>query len=312
VSYDVVCLGRPFLDLVLTGLPRVPAPGSELSGDDLHVSAGGIANVALGLNRLGLRTALLSPRGSDFAGREVARMLTAEGVDWIGPEQPRGAVTIALPIEGERTMMTFDPGNEPPEADELESLSPRAVVGDHPRLNAPGARRYVGAGYEDAVAAEGNVAAVVGVGDTVIVNEVEAAILTRERDPEQACRVLAATAATAVVTLGARGAVACSASGRHACAAPALAAVDTVGAGDLFIAAYIWADLAGLALPDRLNWAVLYASLSIRVATTVAGAVGLQELLDEGAARGLTAPERGRFRHWNPEEGEKDGSRQAV
>jgi sugar/nucleoside kinase (ribokinase family) len=312
VSYDVACLGRPFLDLVLTGLPRLPAPGSELSGDDLHVSPGGIANVALGLTRLGLRTALLSPRGSDFAGREVARMLTAEGVDWLGPEHPRGAVTIALPIEGERTMMTFDPGNDAPQPAELEALSPRAVVGDHPWLSAPGARRYVGAGYEDAVAAGNDVAAVVGVGDTVIVNEVEAAILTGERDPGQACRMLAATAATAVVTLGARGALACSAGEQHACAAPALAAVDTLGAGDLFIAAYIWADLCGAALPERLQWAVLSASLSVRVPTTVAGAARLQELLDEGAARGLTAPVRARSRHWTPEEGEQDGSRQAV
>jgi sugar/nucleoside kinase (ribokinase family) len=312
VSYDVACLGRPFLDLVLTGLPRLPAPGSELSGDGLHVSPGGIANVALGLSRLGLRTALLSPRGCDFAGRELARMLAAEGVDWSGPEHPRGAVTIAVPIEGERTMMTFDPGNDPPQPAELDALSPRAVVGDHPWLTAPGARRYVGAGYEDAVAAKQDAAAVVGVGDTVIVNEVEAAILTGERDPDRACELLAATAATAVVTLGARGAVACSAGARHAWAAPALAAVDTLGAGDLFIAAYIWADLSGLPLRDRLQWAVLYASLSVRVPTTVAGAARLGELLDEGAARGLVAPEHARSRHLTPEEGDQDGSRQAV
>jgi sugar/nucleoside kinase (ribokinase family) len=162
------------------------------------------------------------------------------------------------------------------------------------------------------MAAKRNAAAVVGVGDTVIVNEVEAAILTGERDPEQACRVLAASAATAVVTMGARGAIACAAGERHACAAPALATVDTLGAGDLLIAAYIWADLSGLALPDRLQWAVLYASLSVRVPTTVAGAARLRELLDEGAARGLTAPERGRSRLWTPEEGDQDGSRQAV
>jgi len=309
---DVACLGRPFLDLVLTGLPHLPDPGSELSGDDLHVSAGGIANVAVGLSRLGLRTALLSPRGCDFLGREVARMLTVEGVEWIGPEQPRGAVTIALPIDGERTMLTFDPGNEAPGAAALASLHPRAVVGDHPWLTAPGARRYVGAGYEDAVAANGDVASVIGVGDTVIVNEVEAAILTGEADPGQACRALATAVPTAVVTLGGRGVVACERAELHACAAPAFAAVDTLGAGDLFIAAYIWADLCGLAMPERLQWAVLYASLSVRVATTVAGAARLQELLDEGAARGLTTPERGRSRLCPPEEGEKDGSRQAV
>jgi sugar/nucleoside kinase (ribokinase family) len=312
VTADVVCLGRPFLDLVLTGLPHLPEPGSELSGDQLHSSAGGIANVALGLSRLGLQATLLSPRGCDFAGREVARMLGVEGIDWIGPEQPRGAVTIALPIGGERTMMTFDPGNHAPAASELASLAPRAVVGDHPWLTVPGARRYVGAGYEDAVAAKGDLAAVVGLGDTMIVNEVEAEILTGEEDPGRACRALAAAVPTAVVTLGARGVVAFSESELHSCTAPELTAVDSLGAGDLFIAAYVWADLSGLAIQDRLHWAVLYASLSVRVPTTVAGAPRLQELLDEGAARGLEQPERVRSQLWNPEEGDKDGSRQAV
>jgi ribokinase len=311
VSYDVVCLGRPFLDLVLTGLPHLPGPGSELSGDALHASAGGSANVGLGLSRLGLRTALLSPRGCDFAGREVARMLTAEGVDWIGPEHPRGAVTIAVPIDGDRTMMTFDPGNDAPERADLEALGPRAVVGDHPFLTAAGARRYVGAGYEDAVAAKGDLAVVIGSGDTVIVNEVEATILTGEDDPEEACRALAAAVRTAVVTLGARGVVAFAGGERHACAAPAVTVTDTLGAGDLFIAAYIWADLCGLSLPDRLQWAALYASLSVRVPTTRAGAAPLQDLLDEGAARGLERP-RADAPHGNPKGGEQDDSRQVL
>ena len=36
-------------------------------------------------------------------------------------------------------------------------------------------------------------------------------------------------------------------------AAPAVDARDTTGAGDLFMAAYVWGDLAGLPLPERLR-----------------------------------------------------------
>ena len=43
-------------------------------------------------------------------------------------------------------------------------------------------------------------------------------------------------------------------------------------------------------LEERLRWAVLYAALSVRVATAVAGAVTLRALLEEGAARAATAP----------------------
>jgi sugar/nucleoside kinase (ribokinase family) len=69
-------------------------------------------------------------------------------------------------------------------------------------------------------------------------------------------------------------------------------AVDTTGAGDLFNAAYVWADHWGAPLEERLRWAVLYAALSVRVATAVAGAVTLRALLEEGAEHGLTSPVR--------------------
>jgi ribokinase len=78
-----------------------------------------------------------------------------------------------------------------------------------------------------------------------------------------------------VVTVGARGAVYAGRDGAARAEAPAVKAVDTNGAGDLFAAAWVWADLAGVPVEDRLRLAVTYASLSVRVATTHAGALTL-------------------------------------
>ena len=66
--------------------------------------------------------------------------------------------------------------------------------------------------------------------------------------------------------------------------------IDTTGAGDLLAAAYIWADLSGAELEERLRWAVLYAGLAVCTPTGIGGAVDLETLLREGASRGLTAP----------------------
>jgi sugar/nucleoside kinase (ribokinase family) len=66
--------------------------------------------------------------------------------------------------------------------------------------------------------------------------------------------------------------------------------VDTTGAGDLLVAAYIWADLGGAEALDRLRWAVLYASLGVTAPTGVGGAQTDVELVAAGAARGLEPP----------------------
>jgi sugar/nucleoside kinase (ribokinase family) len=51
--------------------------------------------------------------------------------------------------------------------------------------------------------------------------------------------------------------------------APAIKAtpLDTTGAGDLLVAAYIWGDLRGASAEECLRWAVLYAGLSIATPT---------------------------------------------
>ena len=79
----------------------------------------------------------------------------------------------------------------------------------------------------------------------LIVNEREARNLTGLTDPLEAGRRIAARGCPVIVTRGEHGAVAVAPDGRvvEAAAAPATAA-DTVGAGDLFTAAFVLADLA--------------------------------------------------------------------
>jgi sugar/nucleoside kinase (ribokinase family) len=80
---------------------------------------------------------------------------------------------------------------------------------------------------------------------TLIVNAGEAVLITGQSDPEEGAVILARLVATAIVTLGADGAVAASGGIVAHAEAPRQPARALSGAGDVFAAAYVWADLAG-------------------------------------------------------------------
>ena len=51
----------------------------------VEYTPGGIANVALGLTRLGVDAAIWAPVGDDISGRVLNGLLADEGIDWVGP-----------------------------------------------------------------------------------------------------------------------------------------------------------------------------------------------------------------------------------
>jgi ribokinase len=276
---DVVCAGSVFLDLTFEGLEELPGPGRERFARDLHATPGGVAITAIGLVRLGLRAAVVAPLGSDFAGVLVRRQLEAEGVVCAGPETGRTPVAAVLPVGDERAFVTFEPPMEIDPA-AIAELGPRAVVTglDGLDLAPSGTAVYAGGADREADRFARRLPGGVARARALLVNRSEALRLTGEHDAESAALALAESVRTAVVTCGAEGAVAAEEGESVAVAAPAVGVRDTTGAGDLFTAAYVWGDLAGLPLEERLRRAVVYAALSVRRATGAEGAPTRDEL----------------------------------
>jgi sugar/nucleoside kinase (ribokinase family) len=280
MGVDLAVATTAFVDLTLVGLEAVPRPGQERYARDLLRSPGGGAITAIGAARLGLDVAFASPLGADVEGRELANALVEEGVACVGGECERSAITVVMPVEDDRAFVTYDPSAHVP-GEILGALAPRAVVaglGDL-ELAPEGAWIYVSTGDADAAAYAGRLPAALARARAIVVNEPEALLLTGASDVEAAAHALAEHAATAVVTLGPGGAIAAGDGELWRADAPQTEVVDPTGAGDLFIAAYIWADLGGEQPADRLAWASLYAAMSIGVPTGIAGAARLDELL---------------------------------
>ena len=84
-------------------------------------------------------------------------------------------------------------------------------------------------------------------------NEEEAAILADSEDPETQCARLAARCPLVVVKRGAAGAEAAAGEKRWRVNAPKIEAIDTTGAGDAFVAAFLAARLSGADIQPALE-----------------------------------------------------------
>jgi sugar/nucleoside kinase (ribokinase family) len=268
MKVDVACVGSPFLDLIFRGLAAIPVPGEEQLARELVIVPGAIANVAFALNQLGLDAVVCAPIGRDPAGRLLRELMADAGVRWVGRDAESTPVSVALPVGGDRAFVTAGP---PPSVDTeaLRELAPRAVVVDLPSVDllpvVPAV--YAVVGDPEVQALSGSLPRSLTRLRALIVNDREARGLTGEADTEAAAHRLAALGTTVVVTCGGTGALAVDADAvSHRVEAPEVAVEDATGAGDLFTAAYVWADLAGRGLDDRLALATSYASLSLAAA----------------------------------------------
>jgi hypothetical protein len=239
---------------------------------------------------LGLSVVLVAPLGSGFGADVLRSTLQSEGVLVAGDAGEGSPPTTALLSTPEGVAMATVLGGGEPTADSVVTTAPRAVLISIGRshLAPPGAHAYLVTGGLE-LPGLGTLERMKGA-RALILNEREAGELSGARDPGQAALSLAVEGTTAVLTLGRRGAVAAEGEDLVRSEAPAVDVVDGTGAGDLFAAAYVWADLSGAPLADRLGWATLYAGLSVRRPTALAGALRLPELLQEGIARALRPP----------------------
>jgi len=265
MSVDVVCAGPPFLDIVFRGLARIPRAGEEALASEVVTVPGAMANVAFALRQLDLDAVVCSPKGTDPIGRLLAELMAEAGIPWIGEPTGSTSISVGLPIDGDRAFVTVL-SDTTVDVDAVNALAPRAVV-----LNLPVPDGLSSAALLYGVVGDPQVAILLRDGmepltrlRSLFVNEREARQLTGQAEAVAAAKELASRGCLVIVTRGADGATAATPDGQII-AVPAVVTdpPDTVGAGDLFTAAFIWADLRDLPVEECLRLATAYASLSL-------------------------------------------------
>lgn len=280
----VVC-GPLFLDLVMGHLDRLPNPGEELWCDACELVAGGAANQATALSRLGLHVELCSYVGADAAGQMVKELLAKQGVsDKRLVEIPRQSVTAAIGVGLDRAMVTCGTDSAP----ELRGTAPDLLMADLQALEAnrdiveqwrtEGTLVVGDVGWDETGKwAEEDLAAL-DITDVFVPNEDEACNYTRLKDPAAAGLLLAEECPLVVITLGGQGALVCQEQVTQVPAAPAKFR-DPTGAGDVFSAALSWALLAGRTAPEA-TWIANVAGAISTESQGGAGAPTEAELLE--------------------------------
>jgi sugar/nucleoside kinase (ribokinase family) len=278
-TFDVFLAGLLFFDIVFTGLDQAPTAGTERWARGMGSGPGGIANFAVALSRLGLRTSLSAAFGEDGYGRYCWDVLAGhEGIDLSRSRRFAGwhsPVTVSIACDHDRAMVTH--GHEPP-------LGADALIGDPPRcraavahlgparqewlerLHAGGVPVFADAGWDEVARSPELILQQMSFCHAFMPNADEAMRYTRTATPRAALAKLGDLVPVAVITMGRDGVLAVDASTGESASVAGLdvSVLDATGAGDVFGAGFVAGTLAGWPLVSRLKFANLGAALAVQ------------------------------------------------
>jgi ribokinase len=282
-------------------IPRPPLPGETLAADSLLVSPGGKgSNQAIQAARFGMAVEVLACVGRDAAGEAALRLWQAEGIITTRVErsdQPTGFAAILLEPDGNNRIIIAPGANLHLTADHLAKMAwtGAALVVSQLETPLPAVLAAFTAARAAGVPTLLNTApaptalpdSLWAVTDHVAANRIEAAQLTgmtAEAPPADLLRALRAkVAASAVLTLGADGAMLLADGPLLHLPALPVVAVDTTGAGDAFIGTYAACLAAALPQHQTLAACIAAGSLACRVRGVYASLAKREEILRHAA-----------------------------
>ena len=264
--------------------------------DSISLVIGGSAAItAVAAARLGLRVALAAAVGADPAGSFMLDQLAKEGVDVsavaIRDDVPTG-MTVALSRGGDRAILTALGAMASLTALDVpvalvarsqhvhassyflleDSLGP-GLAGILATARAAGATTSLDTNWDPSGRwGDERLAAAIAAADLLLPNEAEALRLSGAASLDAAARALSADGRKLVVKLGERGVLCAEGAAAHRVSVPAVAPVDTTGAGDCFNAGLIAGLLTGLALPQAAAFGCAVGALSTGAPGGTAGA----------------------------------------
>lgn len=284
-------VGNVNVDMILGEVAPWPMPGTEIMVDHSELRVGGsAANSALTWRALGIDFQFVANIGSDLYGEWMRDLLRPHSLAWRVSEGPSTVSVGVTHPDGERTFFTNQGHlHDLNWQDVRDGLDWPALAGGWLLVCGPflttqlaghladlfqHAERYdVGIAMDTGWPPQGWTEETVAAArdwlrstSVLLVNEAEAAALSGKADPREAGRVLASILCPGgftVVKIGQEGALVFSGSDEIHVPAPMVRVVDTIGAGDVFNAAFLKGLAEGSTLAAAAKFGVNSASRAI-------------------------------------------------
>lgn len=271
---DVVCVGNVVVDAVGVNVDKIPPEGSLALFDKVEMHLGGCANnTAVALAKLGLRVGLAAKVGADGLGEYCATTLSSYGVDVRGLKRSKTDSTsfsfIMIPKSGNRRILhtmaanaTFTAADIDPaiysgvkwavfgglallpglEGENLaQALKTAKAAGVRTAADTAINDRFTAKDWNDLFAPSYSLL------DVLFPSEEEAKAITGQSDPKKICETLKKRGVKiAGVKLGSEGSAVMTDEGYFRFPVYNVKCIDTLGAGDCFMAGFIAGMLRGL------------------------------------------------------------------
>ena len=281
----IMVVGSSNTDMVIK-TERLPAPGETvLGGQFVMVPGGKGANQAVAAARLGADVTFVARLGMDVFGDKALENFKQEGIDtkYISRDmkQPSGVALIFVDGKGENVIVVAPGANSALSAEDIESAEeqmstcssivlqleiPMSTV--ERAISLASAKRVRVILNPAPMCDNGLSASLLEKVEFLIANETEARMLLGlpndvEIYKRTALRLLDLGIGSAIITLGAKGALVVENGRVQAVSSPRVDAVDTTAAGDAFVGATSVALSLGMSLFDAAQFAGKAAAISV-------------------------------------------------
>ena len=297
-------IGRVNVDLLYSGLPRLPHPGEELysTGFSLQLG-GGVPATLVNLSRLGVPVRILTWLGEDQFSAFAKNEFLHCGAEPINLYEGNGMpvnLTAAMLTPGERTFVSYTDGigseddlllraYDAMRGTRVLEINPDGPIEVYRQLKQDGAILVLDMGWDDEMCFQ-KYHDLLEIADYYTPNLPESLRITGEDTPERAARALEHYFDRVIVKLDKGGCLIREEGREHVISSLSVPFADSTGAGDAFLSGLLYGLYHGASFAQS----VLYGNITGGKCVTAVGCLSAycteDELLETAAAHAHFLP----------------------